>query len=105
MTTPLQISRYDVLDLVRVTATFVGTDGVTAADPSTVMVYVKDPAGTVATYSFGQAGASITRAGVGAYYKDITVTTSGTWFYRVYATGGVQASEEYGFEVNRSFIL
>lgn len=105
MTTPNTAARYDLLDLVQMRATFLSTDAVTPADPSTMMFLVKSPLGSVATYAFGAAGASVTRAGVGAYFKDITVDSVGSWHYRAHGTGGVQANEEWTLVVDRSFIL
>jgi len=107
MTTPQTVSAYDIGDLVRAVATFVGTDGLTPADASTVTFYIKTPAGSVATYVHvgGAGGGSITRVGAGAYAKDFTVDAAGSWFYRVVGTGGVQAAEEWSLIGSRSFIL
>lgn len=105
MTTPNTVSRYDIFDLVTLRATYTSTDGVTPADPSTVMFLVKNPLGTVATYNFAAAGASVIRAGAGAYTKQVVGDVVGSWFYRVHGTGGVHANEEYSFIVDRSFVL
>jgi hypothetical protein len=95
--------RYDIGDMVRLRATYVSTDLVTAADPSVITFLTLSGAGTVASYQFvSGAGGSITRAGVGAYYKDITVDAYGTWTYRSVGTGGVQAAEEWQFTVDQS---
>lgn len=94
--------RYDVGDLVRMRATVVSTDGITPADASTVSWLVMS-AGSVGTYqSVGGAGGSIGRAGVGAYFKDVTVDVYGDWVYRVIATGGAQTAEEWQFTVDHS---
>lgn len=107
MTTPQLVSRYDVNDLVRFTATFVSTDGVTLADPTTVTLYHKNALGTIATYVFlgGVGGGSITRLGAGQYVKDITLDSVGSHFYRWAGTGGIQANEEFSALVDQSFIL
>lgn len=105
MTTPNSVSRYDIGDLIVLPATFVGTDGVTPADPSTIDFLVKNAAGSVATYRFGAAGASIVRTGVGAYFKEIIVEPSGltgSWAYRAMGTGGIIAAEEWLFIIDRS---
>lgn len=98
------LGRYDIGDLVRLRATYVSTDLVTAADPSTITFLTLNGAGSVASYQFVGAvgGGSITRAGVGAYYKDITADVYGTWTYRAIGTGGVQAAEEWQFSVDQS---
>jgi hypothetical protein len=107
VTTPQTVSDYDLYDLVRVVATFVGTDGVTPADPSTIVLLVKDASGIVASYLYtgGAGGGSITRVGTGAYARDLTVNVTGSWFYRWQGTGGIQAAEEWTLYVRRSFIL
>ena len=96
---------YNIGDLVRLRATFVSTDLITAADPSTIIFRTLSPVAGVACFSFVAAGASITRAGVGAYYKDITPNAEGVWVYNALATGGVQAVEESTFNVQHSAFL
>jgi hypothetical protein len=97
---------YDIGDLVRLRATFVSTDMVTPADPSTIVFRTLSPASGVACYGFGSANASITRATVGAYYKDITPDVYGDWAYNALGTGGVQAVSEWSFQVRHSrFVL
>lgn len=96
---------YDIGDLVRLRATFVSTDLITPADPSTIIFRTLSPAAGVACFSFVVAAASITRAGVGAYYKDITPNVVGQWAYNALATGGVQAVEESTFNVQRSAFI
>lgn len=96
---------YDIGDLVRLRATFVSTDLVSPADPSTMIFRTLSPLAGVACYSFGAGGASITRAGVGAYYKDITPNAHGQWAYSALATGGVQAVSESSFNVGWSAFI
>lgn len=96
---------YDIGDLVRIRATFVSTDLVTPADPSTIIFRTLNPLTGVACFSFVAAGASITRAGVGAYYKDITPNAQGQWAYNALATGGVQAAAESSFNVQHSAFI
>jgi hypothetical protein len=89
---------------VRTVATFVSTDLITPADPSTIIWRILHPESGVACYSF--AGGSITRSGTGAYYKDITPDVYGDWAYNALGTGGVQAVDEWHFEVKHSrFVL
>jgi hypothetical protein len=107
MAAPQGVSRYDVHDLVRFMATFVSTDGLTPADPSTVTFLLKEANGTVGSYQFtgGAGGGSITRVAAGAYAKDVTLSVSGSTVYRWEGTGGVQAAEEWSAFVLPSFIL
>lgn len=102
---PAAVDRYDLYDMFRQTATFVSTDLTTAADPSTILFLVKNPLGTVSTYSYGAAGASIVRTGVGAYLRDQTLDVAGSWFYRAQGTGGVQAADEWSLLVDQSWVL
>jgi hypothetical protein len=106
---PDSVSRYDPGDLIRMVATFVSTDNVTPADPSTIFLFVKDASGIVGTYQYGAAGASIIRVGVGAYARDHSIPFSnaaaGSWHYTYLGTGGVQAVSAWSFLVNRSFVL
>ena len=92
---PPQVSRYDIGDLARAVASFVGTDGVTPANPSQVHFLLMNPLGTVSTYVYGAAGASILLVGTAAYARDFTITTAGSWFYRWEGTGAVQAADEW----------
>lgn len=85
-------------DLVRVSAEF--TVSGTATDPSTVTLKVKDPSGTTATYTY--AGSTVTKAGTGSYYKDVSASTAGRWLYRWEGTGTAQAAEESAFDVEPS---
>ena len=107
MTRPNSVSRYDLNDLVRFVATFVSTDAVTVADPSTIVFYLKNPLGSVASYVYtgGAGGGSITRVAAGIYAKDWTLDLVGSWFYRWGGTGGVQANDEWSAIVDRSFVL
>jgi hypothetical protein len=102
LSTPTSTARYDLFDLVRLTATIVSTDLVTLADPSSITFYARSPAGTVATYPYLAAGASVMRDGVGRYWREITVDMDGDWLYFVRATGGVQANEQWQFNVQKS---
>lgn len=99
------VSRYDFGDLATLRATFVSTDGVTPADPSYVAFLTLNPFGSVATYVYGAAGASVVRDGVGGYRTDFTIDAVGSWFYRSVGTGGVQAAGEWSFIVDASRFL
>jgi hypothetical protein len=103
VTVPDHVSRYDIGDWVRVVATFTSTDGITTADPSTILFLLKNPAGSVATYAFSTG--SVQRATVGQYWAEFGIATGGSWFYRWQGTGGVQAAEEFQLVADRSFIL
>lgn len=98
------LGRYDIGDLVRMRATFVSTDLLTPADPSTIFLRLLLPDNTVACWAFS--GGSVARAGVGAYFLDYTPTVYGDHYFNFTGTGGVQAADEWHFEVRHSrFVL
>lgn len=105
MTHQTFVGQYDLNDMARFTATFVGTDGITVVSPSQVFLLVKNPLGTVATYLSGAAGASISILGAGAYARDMSLEIAGDWFYRWQATGVGQSAEEWRITVRTSSIL
>jgi hypothetical protein len=100
---PARISEYDIHDLVQARVTFVGTDGQTPADASTISLLIRDASGGVSSYQYvgGVGGGSIGRATVGVYFKDVPVAPAavGSWFYRWEATGGLIAADEWSFLV------
>jgi hypothetical protein len=63
-----------------------------ATDPTTVTLRLRNPAGTVTTYTY--ALAEITKDGVGQYSKAVTFDSAGYWNYRYEGTGTVPATEE-----------
>jgi hypothetical protein len=96
---------YDIGDLVRVQATFLGSGGL--ADPSQVWFLIRDGAGNNATHRYGLTPSAIFRATVGGYYIDVDVASSvGDWRYRWEGTGNnVQVAEESTFNARRTFKL
>ena len=86
---------YDIGDLVRVTGTFTVAD--VATDPTTVTLRVLAPGGTVTAYTL--ALSEVTKSGTGVYYKDITITAAGIWYYRWLGTGTVVSAGESEFYV------
>lgn len=104
---PAGVARYDLHDLVQLRATFLGTDGFTPADPSTITFLVKSADGSIASYQYtgGAGGGSIGRAGVGAYFRDVVACAVGSWYWRSEGTGGIIAADEWSFLVAASFIL
>jgi len=75
---------YDVGDRVRLTANFkddLGAD----TDPTTVVVSVAAPDGTITSYTYGT-DPEVTKASVGNYAYEETMTTEGSVQYRWVAT-------------------
>ena len=89
---------YDKGDLVRIHATFTASSVV--ADPTTVTLKVKDPDGVITTYTYG--GGTVTKSSTGVYYKDVSVSNDGMWYYRIEGTGAVQSAGEGSFRVRKS---
>ena len=54
-------------------------------DPTTVVLAVKDPAGTTTSYTY--ALGTVTKSATGIYYRDVTMATAGKWLYRFTGTG------------------
>ncbi len=52
-----------------------------AADPATLRLKTKTPAGVIATYTYG-VGGEIVKDAVGAYHADIALSESGRWIWR-----------------------
>jgi uncharacterized protein YfaS (alpha-2-macroglobulin family) len=90
---------YDPGSTVRLGATF-RTQGA-FADPTTVTLKVKDPTGTVTTFTHP---ASLTKDATGRYHRDITPNVPGQWYYRYFATGAVEATIEETFRVRETVI-
>ena len=78
-------------NLIRLTGTY--TSGGLAADPTTVSLKVKDPAGAVTTY------ASPVKDSVGNYHQDVTATIVGVWYYDWIGTGAIIAESESTFTI------
>ena len=108
MTIPNFVGKYDLGDTLQLRATVLGTAG-TPAQPSAFVLLVRNPLGSVASYTWQAGGASIVSPGTGAFFKDITIlpTTSevGTWYYRALATGLISTAEEFTFLVQSSNVL
>lgn len=91
---------FDIGDKIRITGTFTLAD--TNTDPTAVTLKVKDPSGSIDTYTY--AGSSVTRSAAGVYYKDISLDEAGDWYYRWIGTGTVETAEEERFAVRKSRI-
>ena len=94
----MAFNTYDLGDLVKVSATFTDADTGLAADPTTVKLSVKDPAGIVTPYVY-LTDAEIVRDGVGLYHANLDVDQSGKWYARWFSEGTGQAAEETRFQV------
>ena len=80
---------------VRFSAAF--TVSAVATDPTAVTLKTKDPAGTIATYTY--ALGELTKDSTGNYHKDIALATAGIWHYRWEGTGPAAGVEEAALSV------
>ncbi len=94
------ISTYDIGDMVRIEARFVGSD-LGNVDPSTISVSVETPSGVTTTYTFPT---QIQRRSSGVYYIDVEATEHGTWVYR-WASTSVKAAEEGRFIIRKRVVV
>jgi hypothetical protein len=97
-------ANYDIGDIVRCSSTFTSTAAVNA-DPTTVDFVYTTPAGvdSVNQRSATTTGLtdSIYRVSTGVYYRDITTTASGSYWYRFSSTGTITTSAEWSFRVRK----
>lgn len=84
------MTTYDKGDVVRLSATFGNVSDV-ATDPTTVILRVKNSAGTT-VYTY--AAAQISRDSAGNFHKDLALTVVGEWSYRWEGTGAVETAGE-----------
>jgi hypothetical protein len=98
------MERYEIDTLVNLQATFTLADGVTPADPTTVTVYVRNPAGTLLTYTY--AAGDVTRTSAGSYAYSLYCAASGKWSYKWQGAGAIEVtSPDTAFQVNRSTLI
>jgi hypothetical protein len=86
---------YNVGDLVRLQATFKDLASV-LADPTTLTLKVKNPAGATTTYNYP---GTIVRSSTGVFYYDYLVGASGTHYFNFAGAGAYTAVDESSFEV------
>lgn len=88
------INEYLIGQRVRISAAFTDADG-DPADPTTVVLTIKTPAGVTSTLS-------TTNDTAGSYHSDTTPDAVGQWWYRWVGTGTVVAAAEGTFLVTPS---
>jgi hypothetical protein len=70
-------------------------------DPTTVTFKVKNPAGTITTYTSG-VDVALVHDSTGHYHVDVDANASGTWAYRFSSIGVVKSAAEDTFTVVNS---
>lgn len=98
-TPPTSPREYDVGATILVTVLF-KTSGV-LADPTTVTFRVKDPNGNI-TAKVYPTDPEVTRNSVGSFSYPITLSTPGSWTYRVVGEGAVKGAAERRVQVRWS---
>lgn len=88
---------YDVGTAVRLSVAFTDNTG-TPADPSDVLLRVKDPSGETSL-------PSVTRDGVGLYHCDVVLSLTGNYFYRYEGSGAIIAVADAQINVTASQVL
>lgn len=90
------MNTYDIGDVARVRSAFT-VEGA-ATDPTTVTLWIKDPAGTETSYTY--ALSQLTRVSAGVFYRDISCSAAGIWTYRFVGTGACIAAGKSTFRVS-----
>jgi uncharacterized protein YfaS (alpha-2-macroglobulin family) len=94
---------YVIGDLVRIKVTWTDTDDA-LIDPTTIVLRVKDPMGTVTVYTY--ALGEVVRESLGVYHYDVaTGALNGVWYYRFEAGGAAVGAEEGSFRVEASLVI
>ena len=94
----MAVNTYDKGDTIRLKAEFKVSSVYT--DPTTIVLKVKSASGVITTYTY--ALAQVTKLSTGIYYKDVSLTDDGIWYYHFEGTGTVAAAGEHQFIVRRS---
>ncbi|GMV19480.1 MAG: hypothetical protein AMXMBFR56_77040 [Polyangiaceae bacterium] len=91
---------FDIKDQVRIAHQFYNSSA-QAADPTTVTLLLKTPAGVETSHVFGVDG-NVVKTATGAYHYDLTLTEAGIYAWRWVGTGAVVCAEEGTIPVRRS---
>lgn len=74
-----------------------------AADPGTLRLKAKTPAGVTTTYTYG-VGGEIVKDAVGAYHADIALAAAGRWIWRWETDAPNAGADEGELNVRKSRI-
>lgn len=93
---------YDIGDKTRLSVTFLNIAGA-VADPTTVTLKLRTPApaSVESSHVYG-VDIAVVRESTGIYHYDLSLPTSGVWWYRWDATGAVEAADEQFLTVRAS---
>lgn len=96
----MTISIFQVGDKIRLSAQFSDINGA-ASDPGGVLCKVREPSGTVTTYTYG-VDAALVKDSTGNYHLDHLTTLAGRHVYGFYGITSGQAVAEGEFRVQPS---
>lgn len=88
---------YVIGNKIRITGTITDLEG-TAVDPTTLEIEVRDPAGKVTTYTYGE-DEEVVRDSTGVYYLDLLPNLPGPWRYYWLGEGENQVASNGSFFV------
>jgi len=105
--TTTQETLYDVGDLIRIRfESRVNEEEISPqnelTDPTDLILKIKEPDGTISTFTFSESPTTIIRSSLGKFYYDFDITQEGRHYYKWNATGVAQSSEEASFKVKDS---
>lgn len=90
------MATYDKGDFIRLQATWKNS-AATNVDPTTVVLKVQAPSGTITEFTY--ASGAVTKSATGVFYYDYLPTTFGSYVYRWEGTGNAIASGQGSFYV------
>lgn len=102
MTQPTIVNYYLIGNIIRLSSYFVSISNV-PVDPDDITLEIKQPDGTVLTYTY--AANEIIKVGTGSYYYDFTPTINGIHYYRFSGSGACFAAAEKVFDVQPSAVI
>ena len=79
-----------------------------AANPTAARLELRKPDGTALVYNWPTQGTGdgvLTQEGVGRFYRDVSLTSSGLWHWNLSGTGAVETSEQGGLYARRSVFV
>lgn len=94
-------NQYDLGDVVSIEGNFYNINNV-PTDPSNIKCSIKSPTGTLTEYTYGHDD-EVEKVSEGKFTCDVEVSEVGTYYYKWYGWGGIEATEEGYFFVKESY--
>ena len=98
---------YDVGDLIRIRfESRVNEEEISPqnelTDPTDLTLKIKEPDGTISTFTLAESPSVVFRSSLGKFYYDFDITQEGRHYFKWDATAPAQSSEEDSFKVRDS---